>query len=112
MQAERGDERRREERLLRAAVALPREEDRQRPVQDLVRHQADDGLVGVERALRQQDRPDAKRDAGGRSADGDEQQRAPAHRAKLRASPGRARTARRITSMPAAQRTKSSGRLA
>ena len=102
MQAERRDERRGEELLLRAAVALAREERGQRAVQDPARQQADDRLVGVERALRQEERPDAQADAGCRAGGGDRE----------RASRLLIGAATRATPMPAAHSTKSSGRLA
>src|SRR5581483_3935482 len=105
-QPEAGDERRGEELLLRAPVALAGEEDGERPVEDAARQEPDDGLVGVERSLRQEHRPDAQRGAAEHAGDDDGARR----HAGLRASRDRARLARRLA--PAAHSTKSAGRLA
>jgi hypothetical protein len=95
------DERRGEELLLRAAVALAREERWQRAVHDPSRQEADDRLVRVERALRQEHGPNAAAEPGCRSNYGDHRERAPAHRRSDARTP-----------MPPAHSTKSSGRLA
>ena len=101
MQAEGGDERHGEKRLLRPAVPLSREEHRERAVRDAVREQADDRLVSVECTLRRERGPHAESDSRGRAAERDESERASAHLRRDTRTPA-----------PPAHSTKSSGRLA